>query len=85
LKAGYLFPDKLGPGQLQPFAHWQYIDVDESDKDATNVYGLGLNYYIKGHANKLSLDLTYVDQKDEIRAQNIQDRFIGTIQIAAGF
>lgn len=85
LKAGYLFLSKFGPGQFQPFVHWQYIDVDESGKDDTNVYGLGLNYYIKGHANKISLDFTYVDQKDEIFAQNIQDRFIGTLQLAAGF
>jgi hypothetical protein len=85
LKAGYLFQDELGPGQLQPFAHWQYIDVDENGKDGTNVYGLGLNYFIKGHANKISLDLTFVDQDEEIVSQNIQDHFIFTFQLAAGF
>jgi hypothetical protein len=85
LKTGYLFADKLGPGQVQPFAHWQYIDVDESGKDSTNVYGFGLNYFLKGHANKLSLDFTYVDQEEEILSQDIQDRIIVTFQMAAGF
>jgi hypothetical protein len=85
LKAGYLFLDKIGPGQFQPFAHWQYINVDETGKDGTNVYGFGLNYFIKGQANKLTLDFTHVDQKEEILNQDIQDRFIVTFQIAAGF
>jgi len=85
LKAGYFFLKKLGPGQFQPFAHWQYIDVNEDGKDGTNVYGCGLNYYIKGVANKISLDFSYVDQKEEITDENIQDHFIFTLQLAAGF
>jgi hypothetical protein len=85
LKAGYLFMDKLGPGQFQPFAHWQNINSDESGEGDTNVYGLGLNYIIKGHANKLSLDVSYVDQDEEILSQDIQNRLIVTFQIAAGF
>ncbi|MBW1962802.1 MAG: hypothetical protein JRH18_24210 [Deltaproteobacteria bacterium] len=85
LKAGYLFTDKLGPGQIQPFAHWQYIDVDESGKDNTNVYGFGLNYFLKGHANKISLDFAFVDQDEEVLTQDVQDHFIFTFQLAAGF
>lgn len=85
LKAGYLLPGSLGPGQIQPFGHWQYIDVDESGKDGTNVYGFGLNYFIKGQANKISLDFTFVDQDEEILNQDIQDHFIFTFQLAAGF
>jgi hypothetical protein len=85
LKAGYLFPENIGPGQVQPFVHWQEISVDERGKDATNVYGLGLNYFIKGHANKVSLDCTFVDQKREIPNQDVQDHFIFTFQLAAGF
>ncbi|MBW1698938.1 MAG: hypothetical protein JRK26_19330 [Deltaproteobacteria bacterium] len=85
MKAGYLFTDKLGPGQIQPFAHWQYIDVDESGKDNTNVYGFGLNYFLKGHANKISLDFAFVDQDEEVLTQDVQDHFIFTFQLAAGF
>ena len=85
LKAGYIFLKKVWVGQFQPFAHWQYIDVSEDGKDGTNVYGFGLNYYIKGVDNKISLDFAYVDQKEEIVEENIQDHFIFTFQLAAGF
>ncbi|RJQ65846.1 MAG: hypothetical protein C4519_26940 [Desulfobacteraceae bacterium] len=85
LKAGYLLPGKVGPGQIQPFAHWQKISVDESGKDDTDVYGFGLNYFLKGHANKISLDFALVDQKREIPIQDVQDHFIMTVQLAGGF
>lgn len=85
LKAGYFFSRELGPGQIQPFAHWQRISVDEPGKDNTNVYGFGLNYFIKGHANKISLNLAFVDQEREIPERDIHDHFIFTFQIAAGF
>lgn len=85
LKAGYLFMEKLGPGQIQPFMHWQNIISDESNESDTKFYGLGLNYFIKGHANKLSLDVSFVDQENEIITLDIQDRLIVTFQIAIGF
>ncbi len=82
-KAGYLFPGKLGIGQLQPFAHYELISVDETGKDDTQVYGLGLNYFFKGHANKLSLDVTSVDQDTE--TTSAQDHLLITFQLAVGF
>ena len=87
LKGGYLLPGEIGIGRLQFFGHYEYVNVDESGKDNTQIYGLGLNYYIKGHANKLSLDLTWVDQKDEVAtaALDAQDHFLLTLQLAAGF
>jgi len=83
LKAGYLFPGQIGIGQLQPFAHYEYIDVDVSGKDDTSVYGIGLNYFFKGHANKLSFDVAYVDQ--EQATASVQDHLAVTFQIAVGF
>lgn len=83
LKAGYLFPGNIGIGQLQPFAHYELINVDETGKDDTQVYGLGLNYFFKGHANKLSIDVSSVDQKTE--TTSVQDHLVFTIQLAAGF
>ncbi|MGD9877030.1 selenite/tellurite reduction operon porin ExtI [Desulfococcus sp.] len=87
LKAGYLFSGKIGIGSMQPFAHYEYIDVDENGKEDTAIYGLGLNYFIKGHANKLSMDLSFVDQDEEIKTadMDVQDHLIFTIQLAAGF
>lgn len=83
LKAGYLFPGQIGIGQLQPFAHYEYIDVDEIGKDDTSVYGIGLNYFFKGHANKLSFDVAYVDQ--EQATASVQDHLAVTFQVAVGF
>lgn len=85
LKAGYLFMEKIGPGQFQPFMHWQNIVSKESGEGDTKFYGLGLNYFIKGHANKLSLGITLADQEDEIINLGVQDRLIFTFQIAIGF
>lgn len=43
------------------------------------------NYYIKGAANKLTLEATFVDQDEEIASTNVQNETIITFQIAAGF
>ncbi|OAG28013.1 selenite/tellurite reduction operon porin ExtI [Thermodesulfatator autotrophicus] len=80
-KVGYFFPDKIGIGQIQPFFHYQNFDVD--GKDDTDVYGFGFNYYLKGQANKISLDLTFVDQDKE--TPEAEDHFIFTLQIGVGF
>ena len=85
VKAGYYFGKKLGIGNLQPFAHYQIISVDESGKEDTDIYGIGANYYIKGAANKLSLEATFVDQDEEIAATDVQDETIITFQVSAGF
>ncbi len=45
----------------------------------------GLNYFIKGQANKVSVEFTFVDQKDEIPSRNVRDHVILTFQLAAGF
>ena len=70
---------------MQPFTHYQLISSDESGDDDTSIYTLGLNYYIKGAANKLTLEATFVDQDDEITDSLLEDRTIITVQIAAGF
>jgi len=57
--------------------------VDETGKDDTQVYGLGFNYFFKGHANKLSIDVSSVDQGTE--TASVQDHRVVTIQIATGF
>ena len=50
--------------------------MDESGKDDTSVYGIGLNYFFKGHANKLSFDVAYVDQEQE--TTSVQDHLAVT-------
>jgi len=83
-KIGYFFSQKLGygqiHGQIQPFCHYSYIDVDK-EKD-TQVYGFGFNYYIKGYANKISAEITFVDQEKE--TSSLKDHTLFTFQIAFG-
>ncbi len=84
VKSGYILPGKVGVGRVQPFIHYERIGVD--NKDSTNIYGLGVNYFLKGQANKLSVDLTYVDQEEEKSSPfPVQDHLILTFQVAAGF
>jgi hypothetical protein len=83
-KAGYLLPGRLGPGRLQPFGHYEWIDVDDSDH-ATQVGGLGLNYFFKGHANKLTVEGTYVRQHaGNASPAGMRNHLVVTVQLAAG-
>ncbi len=85
LKAGYYLGTKLGPGNLQPFGHYQLISSDESGRSDTHIYGVGLNYYLKGAANKITLEGTFVDQDKEIKETQVQDETLVTLQFAVGF
>lgn len=85
LKAGYYLGTKIGPGNLQPFGHYQLISSDESGRDDTQVYGVGMNYYLKGAANKITLEGTFVNQDEEIDDTNVQDETLVTLQFAVGF
>ena len=81
VKAGYIFPNNL-----QPLVHYEKLDIDDrigTDVDGTDIYGVGLNYFVKGHANKICLDVTQVDQEDE--TDDMKDHLVVTAQIAVGF
>ncbi len=84
VQAGYLLPQKVLGTRIQPFAHYERIDV--SHKDATNIYGIGFNCFIKDQANKLSIDITWLDQENEFFGPRpVQDHLILTLQMAVGF
>jgi hypothetical protein len=78
VQAGYLLPGKLGPGRLQPYARFERIKV--SGKGATSFPCAGLNYYIKGHDAKISVDYSFVDPSGNRRGQSLV-----TLQIAVAF
>jgi len=87
IQGGYLFPWKIGPGRIQPYFRYERLWVD--DKPDTAFPSFGLNYYIKGHNAKFTLDWTLIDQRKEVK--NPQGNFSGedqnliTFQFAAGF
>lgn len=51
--AAYLFPTKLGIGQVQPFVRYQSFDRELSNSTA-DVLDVGFNYVIKGHNARVS-------------------------------
>ncbi|MFH1675070.1 MAG: selenite/tellurite reduction operon porin ExtI [Pseudomonadota bacterium] len=75
-KAGYILPNNL-----QLVGHYENVNID-SEKDS-EIYGGGFNYFIKGHANKFSVDVTNVEQEEE--TATLRDHQIVTVQLAVGF
>ena len=84
MKAGYLLPWKLFTLGVQPAFHYEYIDADNGS--ATSIFGGGINVFVYGQANKLSFDVTSVDQGEETYGSRpVQDHIICTVQLAVGF
>ncbi len=57
-QAGYLLPKDLfgeGNGTLMPYITLQSAKLDRLDK-SMNVYDVGVNWFIKGHTSKLTMD-----------------------------
>ena len=65
IQGGYLIPGKIGPGRIQPYFRYERLAVDE--KPNTAFPSVGVNYYLKGHDAKLTLDWTLVDQREGVR------------------
>lgn len=57
--AMYLFPEKVGIGQFQPYL--RYVNVLPSTSTNRNSYEGGVNYVIDGHNARVSLSWTYGD------------------------
>lgn len=55
----YLFPSKIGIGQLQPMLRYENLDVDGVGD--TDVYDIGLHYVIDGHNARISFIYRNVD------------------------
>jgi hypothetical protein len=76
LQAGYYLGTPTGRGNFQPYLRYETVSVKQ--KSDTNFLSGGLNYYLKGHNAKLSLDYTFVDYAD------IDGQSIFTVQLAVG-
>ena len=84
MKAGYLLPWRPVSFGFQPVFHYEYIDGQGGD--GTNIFGGGVNWFLYGQANKLSFDITSVQQGDETYGSRpVQDHLICTLQLALGF
>lgn len=84
MKAGYFLPWRPFTLGFQPAFHYEYIDSNNGS--ATTVFGGGINVFVYGQANKLSLDVTAVRQGEETYGTRpVQDHVICTVQLAMGF
>jgi hypothetical protein len=87
-QAGYLMSKDLlgeGNGTLMPYATIQSAKYDRLDKQMT-VYDVGINWLIKGHTSKISLDYqirpTYSPQgSDLIRDSGMKSQVVMQYQI----
>jgi hypothetical protein len=69
LKAGYLLPNKIGPGQVQFFGryeNWSFAELGGVQDQEIDWYALGVNYYFKGQDMRLTFEysVTNLDRED---------------------
>lgn len=71
--AGYIFKEKMGWGQFQPFVRYQKFDSDAALNDTTKKYDLGVNYIIEGYNAQVAAIYsdTKVSGKESINAFNL--------------
>jgi hypothetical protein len=86
---GFLLPKKLlgeGNGQLMPFLSAQYSDYEALQHKGMLLFDAGLNWLIKGHNSKISIDYQnrptyYLDTKGDVQNGNRKNCFIVQYQI----
>ncbi|GAB4388914.1 MAG: selenite/tellurite reduction operon porin ExtI [Thermodesulfovibrionales bacterium] len=64
VKAGYLLPKPVGPGQLQFFGRveqWEFAQLQSVFDQEIDWWSIGLNYYLKGHDLRLTLEYAVND------------------------
>ncbi len=76
VQAGYYLESPIGPGNLQPYFRYETVSVEQ--KSDTNFLSGGINYYLKGHNAKVSLDYSVVNYS------NSENQNILTLQLAVG-
>ena len=66
VKAGYMFPEKIGLGRLQLFARYEDLDYGISNGLYDNTWmSAGFNYYIYGQQLKVSFEYAKIDYNEE--------------------
>ena len=68
-KAGYLLPNKIGPGQVQFFGryeNWSFADLGGVQDQEIDWYSLGVNYYLNGQDMRLTFEYAINDFDREV-------------------
>jgi hypothetical protein len=80
LSLGFLFPQKVGWGQFQPFVRYQQFDRTVSDT-TSKATDFGLNYIIKGPNAKVSLVYSKFEDDRLAAPQNDVDQIMLGVQL----
>jgi len=89
VQGGYLLPGTYGPGRIQPYFRWEQVAPD-SVAD-TMIPSVGVNYFLKGHDAKLTLDWSLLHQGGSSSSFPASSTFTGedqhtvTFQASVGF
>lgn len=73
VKAAYLLPKRIGPGQVQPFVRyekWKYADLFDAFNQRIDWIGAGVNYLIDGQSLRVTLQYSRTDFDKEINPQS---------------
>jgi hypothetical protein len=87
VKAGYLFLEKMGPGQVQPFVryeNWEFAQLNGIYAQKLNWMSAGINYLLDGQNLRLGLEYAATDFEDESNALS-QDFKTINVMFQAGF
>ncbi|MFP3939476.1 MAG: porin [Thermoanaerobaculia bacterium] len=84
LQAGYLLPQwPDAPGRWQVYGRYERMDVE--DRPDTSFTSAGVSWLLDGHARKLTLDWTRIDQDGPgLVGPGAEERNLVTLQVAAG-
>jgi hypothetical protein len=89
IQGGYLLPGNYGRGRIQPYFRWEQVAVDSAPD--TMIPSAGVNYFIKGHSAKLTLDWSLLHQRGSESSFahtgtfNGEDQHTVTFQASLGF
>lgn len=67
-KAGYMLPNKVGPGNVQFFGRfedWNFAELQGIVDQQIDWYAFGLNYLLKGHDLRVTLEYSVNDFEKE--------------------
>jgi hypothetical protein len=81
-KAGFLFLDAVGPGQVQPFVRheeWDFALLNGVFAQRVTWTGGGVNYLINGQNLRLTLEYAQTDFKDEDNPDSMDFKTITTM------
>jgi hypothetical protein len=77
-KAGYLLPNKVGPGLVQFFGryeNWSFASLGSVEDQEIDWYAFGVNYYMKGQDLRLTLEYAVNDFERQDADDPLTDDF----------